>query len=454
MTPFKVMKSSILILSLITLSACSGIRVSGVKPVFIDKGIWNQEADIDEYDDVKLAKLIVENTPGQKSPEDSNKYNTIEKAVAFFNTKHKPIYANFNGLNTTEAATARSENAITEAKTVILGRNTIQDAILRASETKCNEYKRTLRQDSADGDFLGSAVSTTLGAVGAIVTGREASRVFAGLAGGASGVGAAWSQSYFSNLATSVIVPGIERRRATLLADIASKRCYSLETYTVMYALRDAVAYHGACMIDVGIAEAGKIISQTDDPGIKNLTASLRHYAQMQSMMNIAANGGKKEFTGTDTPVFSVTSGVSPYSTIDGVTLPFSCDPRITPIVAAAPVSKDDSLRVYFDPTVTTLAASSDYARDIRALAAQYAAGDYAMDVKIEGKADGEDTPANRSFAQRRAETVANIFKDEINSRGKKAEVKISTTIVPTKTPPSEFDRMATITLTPKPKSS
>ncbi|MCP5242923.1 MAG: hypothetical protein H6940_05740 [Burkholderiales bacterium] len=54
-------------------------------------------------------------------------------------------------------------------------------------------------------------LTTALGGAGAIVTGAEAARILAGLAGIASGTRAELNQAIFESVATSVIVPAIQK---------------------------------------------------------------------------------------------------------------------------------------------------------------------------------------------------------------------------------------------------
>jgi hypothetical protein len=88
-----------------------------------------------------------------------------------------------------------------------------------------------------------------------------------------SGTRAELNQAIFESVATSVIVPGIQQRRADLLKEFMDKRTKSLADYTIEGAIGDAITYHGACSLDAGIAYAQKSIQAFDDIGIKRFAA-------------------------------------------------------------------------------------------------------------------------------------------------------------------------------------
>ncbi len=172
------------------------------------------------------------------------------------------------------------------------GRNQIQDEILRASEQRCTVYKSYIRRTQSTSNFLFGSLATILGGLGAVFTDANVARSLAGSAGIMSGIGAEYQQAYFSNLATEVIIDGIETRRQRIRDTIASKRRNaSLKVYTVQAAILDAVRYHGACTIVEGLREASQSIQTVRDPGLKAMNSTLRDYAVSRKMLDQIQKG-------------------------------------------------------------------------------------------------------------------------------------------------------------------
>ena len=139
-------------------------------------------------------------------------------------------------------------------------RSQIQDRLVAASNQRCNLYTTYLKRLSTFTNGIFGTLTTILGGAGAIVTGENAARALSGLAGISSGTRAELNQAIFESVATSVIVPGIQQRRADLLKELMDKRSKTLTEYTIEGAIADAIMYHGACSLDAGIAYAQKSI--------------------------------------------------------------------------------------------------------------------------------------------------------------------------------------------------
>jgi hypothetical protein len=166
-------------------------------------------------------------------------------------------------------------------------RNAVQDRILAASTQRCNFYKQYLRRiDQSTNLFLGS-LTTITGAVGAIVTGATAARVLAGSASMFSGLRSEFNETMFAGLAMQVITDGIDLRRNKLREKIETRRtANNNETnYTVELAVNDALEFHGACSLTVGLKEAGAAIKRAQNPGVME---ALRMQQMLQSGRVIA----------------------------------------------------------------------------------------------------------------------------------------------------------------------
>jgi len=174
-------------------------------------------------------------------------------------------------------------------------RNRLQDELLWRSENRCTIYKNYLKRvESTQGVYTG-VLATILGGVGAITKDIARAQLHSGLAAMSSGVGAELKQGFFSDVAVSVLVPGIDERRRQLLGAIMRKRSpsavagiggitVSVDAYTMEAALRDVAEYHGACSILAGLDYAKDSIREVRNPGIATMNqtlASLRVTAKL-----------------------------------------------------------------------------------------------------------------------------------------------------------------------------
>lgn len=150
-----------------------------------------------------------------------------------------------------------------------LRRNKIQERLLAASHHRCNIFKSILYQIRSKTNFLLGALSTVTGVAGSIVTGVDGSRILAGTSGILGGVRAEFNQELFQNLATQVIVQGIDTRRREIYKEIVDfGQAKSISDYPVEAAVKDSVIFHGQCSIIVGFEVARDSIQTLEDPGI------------------------------------------------------------------------------------------------------------------------------------------------------------------------------------------
>lgn len=162
-----------------------------------------------------------------------------------------------------------------------LRRNRLQDELLWRSENRCNLYKNYLKRVESTQSTYTGILSTILGGVGAITKDLGRAQLHSALASITSGVGAELRQGFFSDVAVSVLVPGIDEKRRQLLLAIQKKRDSSalnetnggpsINNYTMESALRDVAEYHGACSILVGLDFAKDAIREIKNPGMQSM---------------------------------------------------------------------------------------------------------------------------------------------------------------------------------------
>lgn len=159
-----------------------------------------------------------------------------------------------------------SENQ-TLGSTLEQRRNRIQDRLLITSDQRCGLYKRVIHQVQADSKFWTGSLATVSGVLGSLF-GGQAARNLAGTSGILSGIGAEFSQAYYSNLAANVITKGIEERRKSIHARMAMAQKATISEYTVQAAVKDAVFYDMQCSIVAGLEEAQDAIRLASEPGM------------------------------------------------------------------------------------------------------------------------------------------------------------------------------------------
>lgn len=187
-------------------------------------------------------------------------------------------------------------------------RNEIQGVLLAASVQRCNVYKSYLRRIYTMTDFSLGSLATIFGGVGAIITGVQATHIFSGLASVSSGLRAEFNQDMLSNLTTSIIIPGIEKRRSEIMTEIAPRRCLSLPSYSLSTAIEDAIRFHGACATDVGIAVASTTISRSNEIGLDAVKSALQKANDIQALA-LALNSKKKPTDGAGNASTNPSSG-------------------------------------------------------------------------------------------------------------------------------------------------
>lgn len=157
-----------------------------------------------------------------------------------------------------------------------LQRNSVQERMIATSISRCNVFKTYLRRQQTDVNFNFGTLTTVAGALGAIATGVDASRLMAGAAGLFSGIRAECNQTYYSNLAAYVIIKGIEVKQELVYRQIQSEgQTKSVADYPMEAAIKDAMFFDGHCSTVTGLSQAGASIEATTEPGLEALTRGI-----------------------------------------------------------------------------------------------------------------------------------------------------------------------------------
>ncbi|WP_367848317.1 hypothetical protein [Rhodoferax sp. WC2427] len=213
-------------------------------------------------------------------------------------------------------------------------RTRLQDRLIAASNQRCEAYKIYLRRFEAYQDTSFGLATTVLGGAAAIVGGLGDARILGGLAGIASGSRAELRQGLFGNLASFIIVPGLDQRRKELLAEIQARRADP--GYTVQAAISDVARYHGACTLETGMEEAKNAIQTVSNPGMAMLRQTLNSVMQARLMAQAVQK------VGSGTPLSEEDLRI-PSFTVDGVSLQSTPHTVSSGSALAAPVPPVDS---------------------------------------------------------------------------------------------------------------
>lgn len=161
------------------------------------------------------------------------------------------------------------------------GRNHIQNRLILASNSLCEEYKTVLKRKQSNMNFLLGSAATVFGAGGAIANGAQAAKNFAALAGLTTGIRAEYNQEYYADVMAHVITKAISKRRKEIFDAIQIARTASVKDYNLEMALADVSTYHGACSLIAGLETADDVISKSDvHLGLDALGASMAKSVQ------------------------------------------------------------------------------------------------------------------------------------------------------------------------------
>jgi hypothetical protein len=167
-----------------------------------------------------------------------------------------------------------------------LRRNRVQERMLAVSNSRCALFKNLLYELRSKTNFWLGALTTVTGVAGGIVTGAAGSRALAGAAGAFSGTRAEFNQEMFQNLATQVIIEGIDVRRREIYEQIVQRgQSKGIEAYSVEAAVKDAIYYHAQCNVVTGFQVAQESIKTVEDPGINAANRTLARLATTRALL-------------------------------------------------------------------------------------------------------------------------------------------------------------------------
>ncbi len=173
-----------------------------------------------------------------------------------------------------------------EATSQVLRRNRVQNRIIAASNQRCSEFKKFIKQfDSSSNLFLGGLTTLTAG-LGAILTAASTVRALAGSAAIASGFRAEVNEAYFQQQTVQLLTNGFEATRKVTLESIRLKSPLTIDEYTVEQAIGEAVIYHDQCSLLAGLERVALDRKRADNPGLAQIGKVLDQLQSTRNKMN------------------------------------------------------------------------------------------------------------------------------------------------------------------------
>jgi hypothetical protein len=150
-------------------------------------------------------------------------------------------------------------------------RNDIQARLMAASDAECAQFVQHLNSLQGYGNLATGSLTTIFSGAGAIVTGVNAARAFAGLGAITSGLRAEFNSDLFLQQAAPTIGKAIDQQRARFAVTIASSRALDIRDYPLWTAIGDAFKYNDQCSLVKGLAAMDKALEVAANPGLDNM---------------------------------------------------------------------------------------------------------------------------------------------------------------------------------------
>ena len=168
-------------------------------------------------------------------------------------------------------------------------RNRVQERIIAASNQRCGEYKKFVKNFDAETNIGLGWLTTAAGGAGAIVTAEAVARALSGVAAIMSGFRAELNEAYFHNLTIQVLTDGMEKKRQEIYRKIRENQKENVTDYPVEKAIGDAIFYHDHCSLIAGLEFSAASVQRANDPGLNEINQTLRTLEQTQRQMNRVA---------------------------------------------------------------------------------------------------------------------------------------------------------------------
>ncbi len=184
-----------------------------------------------------------------------------------------------------------------EEKNKKISRNEIIDAIIAESNAKCTAYSRKLKNvDALMNGSLGVLALLT-GGLGSFVGGAGAAKALSGTSAIITGTRAELNETVLNNQTIQLLSTSFEVSRARKLQEITNLQDCSVDQYSVMRGIADAVEYHRECSLLVGLAEATRSVERSNNPGVDALRQQLQGLSALRVQAQRFGTANEPEVT-------------------------------------------------------------------------------------------------------------------------------------------------------------
>jgi len=146
-------------------------------------------------------------------------------------------------------------------------RNRLADHLIGLSNDMCAQHKVRIHSNAALINTSATALATTLGGIGALVTGSDASRILSGSAGMTTALQSNVNENIFQNQLASAILKQIDNQREAKLKDIRAHYNENTKTYSAEHMVADVNDYNNLCAFSEALANLG---NETKRPPTKD----------------------------------------------------------------------------------------------------------------------------------------------------------------------------------------
>jgi len=173
------------------------------------------------------------------------------------------------GLENPSVVAAKQEDSSGEYK---YRRNDLQERIISASNQRCSTYIRTLISSKSQTQTAWTSLSLLLSGAASVTGPAATAKALAAGSTVSTGVLSTYNEAYFNNLTVNVIISGISKQRESILEKISKYQTKSLGLYSVNAAISDAITYHAACNVVIGMETAAQATNNADNADISTLS--------------------------------------------------------------------------------------------------------------------------------------------------------------------------------------
>lgn len=148
-----------------------------------------------------------------------------------------------------------------------LCRNRLAEHLVGLSNDMCAQHKVRIHANASLINTTATGLASTLGGIGALVTGSDASRILSGSAGMVTALHSNVNENVFQNQLASAILKQIDNQREAKLKEIRTHYNEGTEAYSAERMLAEVTTYNNLCSFSEALANLG---NETKRPPTKD----------------------------------------------------------------------------------------------------------------------------------------------------------------------------------------